>query len=255
MSPQIAWSLFYLYFFSPGYGWITPQTPTGQILCIFVSLLGIPITLLAFKSIGELIAKWVNTMVTKFEKKILKRSEPKHMKTKGAVILFSTMMSLIALNGVLLMPQKDWTIVEGVYFWFITFTTIGFGDYVVDRPPQRITKLSLNTSVYQESHESLNEEQTALVIFLGGFFFTFYAIFTLCIVSSVLNAIMAVIEEKRCCPRCPRCVPRKTQDQRDNDIPYSDPPQQLETNLTYLSTENYGIPMDSMVSLSVTELK
>lgn len=181
-----------------GYGWITPQTPTGQILCIFVSLLGIPITLLAFKSIGELIAKWVNTIVTKFEKKILKRLEPKHKKTKGAVILFSTMISLIALNGVLLKNQTDWTIVEGVYFWFITFTTIGFGDYVLGRP-QRITKLSLNSSKYQESYESLNEEQTAFVIFLD-FFFTFYVIFTLCIVSSVLNAIMAVVEERRCCP-------------------------------------------------------
>ena len=237
-----------------GYGWVTPQTATGQILCIFVSLLGIPITLLAFKSIGELIAKWVNAIVTKFEKKILKRLEPKHMKTKGAVILFSTMISLIAIYSVLLMNHTDWTIVEGVYFWFITFTTIGFGDYVAGRPQLRITKLSLNSSVHQESHESLNEEQTTLAIFLG-FFFTFYDIFTLCIVSSVLNAIMAVIEERRCCPRCPRCVPRKTQDQGDNDIPLSDAPKQLETNLTYLSMENYGIPKDSMVSLSVTELK
>ncbi|XP_020605941.1 two pore potassium channel protein sup-9-like [Orbicella faveolata] len=234
-----------------GYGWITPQTPTGQILCIFVSLLGIPITLLAFKSIGELIAKWVNTIVSKFEKKILKRLEPKHMKTKGAVILFSTMISLIALNSVLLMYHTDWTLVERVYYCFITFTTIGFGDYVVEKPQQRSTKLSLNSSVYQESHESLNEEQTALV----ELFFTFYTIFALCIVSSVLNAIMAVIEERRCRPRCPGCVPRKTQDTGDNDVPYSDAPKQRETNPTYLCMENYGLQKDSMISLSVTELK
>ena len=247
--------LYFVCIFSyPGYGYITPQTPTGQILCIFVSLLGIPITLLAFKSIGELIAKWVNTIVTKIEKKILKRLEPKHMKIKGAVILFWTMILLITLTGVLLMYQTDWTIVEGVYFWFITFTTIGFGDYVVGRPQQRITKLSLNSSRYQESHESLNEEHTALAIFLN-LFFTFYVIFTLCIVSSVLNAIMAVIEERRCHPRCPGCVPRKTQDHGDNDVPYSDTPKQRETKPTYLSMENYGFQKDSMVSLSVTELK
>jgi len=252
MSHQIISSLFCLYFFFyPGYGWITPQTPTGQILCIFVSLLGIPITLLAFKSIGELIAKWVNTIVSKFEKKILKRLEPKHMKTKGAVILFSTMISLIALNSVLLMYHTDWTLVERVYYCFITFTTIGFGDYVVEKPQQRSTKLSLNSSVYQESHESLNEEQTALV----ELFFTFYTIFALCIVSSVLNAIMAVIEERRCRPRCPGCVPRKTQDTGDNDVPYSDAPKQRETNPTYLCMENYGLQKDSMISLSVTELK
>ena len=209
-------------------------------LCILVSLLGIPITLLAFKSIGELIAKWVNTIVTKFEKKVLKRLEPKHMKTKGAVILFSTMISLIALNSVWLMDQTDWTLVEGVYFWFTTFTTIGFGDYVVGHSQQRITMLSLNNSVYQESHESLNEEKTALGIF-RDLFLTFYIIFTLCIVSSVLNAIMAVIEERRCRPRCPGCVPRKTQETGDNDVHYSDAPNERGTNPTCLSMENFGI--------------
>lgn len=196
----------------------------------------------------------MNTIVTKFERKILKRLEPKHIKTKGAVILFSTMISIIALNSVLLMDQTDWTFVEGVYFWFITFTTIGFGDYVVGQPQQRITILSLNSSIYQESHKSLDEEQTALVIFLD-IFFTFYIIFTLCIVSSVLNAIMAVIEERRCRPRCPGCIPRKTQDMGDNDVPCSDAPKKCATNPTYSSMENYGFQTNSMVSPSVTELK
>ena len=256
MSPQIISSLFAFILFYQGYGWITPQTPAGQILCIFVSLVGIPITLLAFKSIGELIAKWVNTIVTKFEKKILKRLEPKHMKSKSAVILFLTMLLLISLNGVMQMySQTDWTVVEGVYFWFISFTTIGFGDYVADRPQQRIKQLSLNSTENQENHELDNAEQTWLEIFLGVFF-TFYAIFTLCIVSSVLNAILAVIEERNCRPRCPGCVPRKTQDHgADNDVPYSNAPKQRETNLTYLNMENYGFQKDSMVSLSVTELK
>ncbi len=192
--------------FSTGYGYITPQTSTGQILCIFVSLLGIPIALLAFKSVGELIAKSINTIVAKFEKKILNRSEPKQMKTKSAVILFSIMVLLIVANGLLLMYFTGWSIVEGVYFWFITFTTIGFGDYV-SREPQRIKQLSLNSSVSQENmNGSLDAEETTFVIF-AGLFFTFYNIFTLCIVSSVLNSIMAAIEESKCRPRCPGCVP------------------------------------------------
>lgn len=254
MSPQIISFLLCLYFASdPGYGWITPQTPVGKVLCIFVSLLGIPITMLAFKSIGELIAKWVNTIVTKFEKKIFKRLEPKHLKTKGVVILFSTMVLLIVLNGVFLMYQTHWTIVEIVYFWFITFTTIGFGDYVVDPPQQRIKQLSLNSTENREKHESDNEEQTWLGIFVG-LYSTFYIIFTLCIVSSVLSAIMAVIEERRCRPRCPGCVPQKTQDHGENDVPYSNAPRQRENNQTYLNMENNGFQKDSMVSLSVTEL-
>ena len=57
-------------------------------MCIIVSLLGIPITMLTLKSAGELIAEIANTIVTRFEKKILKKGEPKQVKTKSAVILF-----------------------------------------------------------------------------------------------------------------------------------------------------------------------
>ncbi|CAH3122349.1 unnamed protein product, partial [Pocillopora meandrina] len=126
-----------------GYGFITPQTSTGQMLCIFVCLIGVPITLLTLKSIGELIAKWVHTIVWKFEKEILKRPEPKQMQTKSAVILFSFMVLLIVVSA-LCIRDSNWSFVEGIYFWFVTFTTIGFGDYILWKPT-RIKKLSLNS--------------------------------------------------------------------------------------------------------------
>ncbi|XP_078357021.1 two pore potassium channel protein sup-9-like isoform X1 [Oculina patagonica] len=231
-----------------GYGYITPQTPTGQILCIFVSLLGIPIALLAFKSVGELIAKWVNTIVTKFEKKILKRSEPKQMKTKSAVILFSIMVLLIVINGLLLMVLTGWSILEGIYFWFITFTTIGFGDYVL-RQPQRIKGLALNSTVNQANKHDSGDADTSAIFF--ELFGTFYSILALCIVSSVLNAIMAAIEERKCRPRCQGCIPRKIQNHVDND----DSTEQRATNMTYLGMENYGFQKSNTQSLTVTELK
>ena len=196
--------------FAAGYGYITPQTPAGKILCIFVSLFGIPITMLALKSIGELIAKGINKIVTKFEKKILKRSEPKYVKPKSAVILFTLVVLLIVVNGLAITTHlNDWTIVEGVYFWFITFTTIGFGDYHL-RQPQRIRQLSVNIS----TNKSVNQENKHVSgAALAGMhvFFTSYYIICLCIVSSVLNSIMSVIAERKCCRRCPGCVPRKTQ--------------------------------------------
>ena len=243
--------------FSAGYGYITPQTPAGQILCIFVSLLGIPITLLAFKSVGELIAKGANTAVTKFEKKILKRSEPKLIETKSAVILFSIMVLLIVVNS-LLMRFPQWSFVEGVYFWFISLTTIGFGDYLL-RSSQRITKLYLNSSASQQNeHMSLDAGQATSALIFLGLFFTFYYIFGLCIVSSVLNSIMAAIEEKKCRPRCPGCFPRKSQNHvhSDDGQTTDTPPHQHESNPTYLSLENYGLQKDNMVSaLAQTELK
>ena len=86
--------------------------------------------MLAFKSIGELITKGVNKVIEKFESKLLKRPEPNQMQAKSAVFLVSLMAVLIVVNGSLMMPVFNWSLVEGVYFWFITLTTIGFGDYV-----------------------------------------------------------------------------------------------------------------------------
>ena len=193
-------------------------------LCIFVSLLGIPITLLTLKSAGELIAELANTIVTRFEKKILKKEEPKQVKTKSAVILFSFMVLFIVGNGLLSTLLQGWTLVQGVYFWFVTLSTIGFGDYVVwhrETEIMNITGLNELADLGQASSKVV----ISLVLIL-------YTLIGLCIVSSVLNAIMVAMEEVKLRPRCPRCVPRKTQDLVQT-------PNQLDdVNMTSLSTEN-----------------
>ena len=209
-----------------GYGYITPQTAAGQMLCIFVSLLGIPITLLTLKSAGELIAKLANKIVTTFEKKVLKKEEAKQVKTKSAVILFSFMVLLIVGNGLLSMLLRGWTFVQGVYCWFVTLSTIGFGDYVPNRENEliNITGLKLDNELAE-----LGQASSTVVISL---FLILHTLIGLCIVSSVLNAIMVAMEEVKLRPRCPRCVPRKTQD-------LAHTPKQLDdVNMTSLSTEN-----------------
>ena len=207
-----------MFLFAAGYGYITPRTPAGQILCLVVSLFGIPITLLTLKSIGELISKGVSKILTKFEKKVLNRSEAKHVKTKSAIILFALVVLLIVVNQLAIITHLDWTLVEGVYFWFITFSTIGFGDYVL-RPPQRIKQLFADIS----ANKSVNQENTHLSVetksaSLKGrrFLFMFYYILSLCIVSSVINSIIAVFEERKCHSRCSGCVPREIQEHVQN---------------------------------------
>lgn len=206
-------------------------------LCIFVCLLGVPITLLTLKSIGELIAKWVHTIVWKFEKEILKRPEPKQMQTKSAVILFSFMVLLIVVSA-LCIRDSNWSFVEGIYFWFVTFTTIGFGDYILWKPT-RIKKLSFNRSkTHNNKSSDALQRQTTFAIF-KDLLKAFYYIVALCIVSSVLNAIAALMEERRCHTTCPCCIPRKKKktdskdpdeeerqtsipDERDFNVEYSD---------------------------------
>lgn len=177
------------------YGNITPQTPAGKILCIFISLLGIPITLLTLKSIGELISRRLKVIVTKFEKKILKRPEPKRVQTKSA-----------------LTHSLDWTFIEGLYFWFITFTTIGFGDYVISNiDVPNYNKLTFNLSSHQENKDE------SVDLHIDNILNMLNCLFGLCIVSSVLDSITASIEERTCRPRCFGCCNRKIQDHVNNE--------------------------------------
>lgn len=207
--------------------------------------------MLALKSVGELIAKWVSAIVTKFEVKILKRSEPKRLQTKSAAILFSLMVLMIVGNGLLMMFFAGWSLVEGVYFGFVTLTTIGFGDYTA-RSSQKITHLTINSSRNQQNYTLQTDDAGNITALIFSLFFTFYFILCLCIVSSVLNSIMAAMEQRKCRLRCSGCVPRKTKHHAATG--QNNNPEQHETNMTYLSMENFGFKKENIASLPVTEI-
>lgn len=165
--------------------------------------------MLALKTVGELIVYGVNKVVKKFEATVLKRSEVRQLQTKTAVILFSLLVMSMMTASIILGRRAGWTVTESFYYCFITYTTIGFGDYVTKDFPQSIQMLSSNGSITHQGQEKrfFEVEETAriflsmLALFLG--------IQGLCLVSSVLNSIMAAIEELNLRPRCLR---RKTED-------------------------------------------
>lgn len=205
-------------------------------MCIFVSLLGIPVTLLTLNSIGELIAKLVNTVVTKLEKKIFKRSEPKQVKTKSAVALFSSMVVLVIVSGRIQMMFSGRTLVEEVYFWFVTFSTIGFGDYLHRTShSSRIKLLSLNSSGNQENENEIHYQTKSTFVILVGVAYICLYVVGLCIVSSVINSIVAALEEHERRRRCSGCVPRKIQHQEDSGRHSS--PQKREADMTSSGTD------------------
>ena len=48
---------------SIGYGHITPETPVGQLFTVVYCLVGLPICMFTLKTLGEIIAKVVNSVV------------------------------------------------------------------------------------------------------------------------------------------------------------------------------------------------
>ena len=202
------------------------------------------------KSVGDLIAKLFNTIVTQFENKVLKKVEPQHVETKSAVILFLLMVLLMVINSLVTMEFKDWTFVQGVYFSFVTLSTIGFGDYIL-KEPQRIKQLQLSANIsknLQTEDKSGDPMQTSskLVSFVLSMP---HCVLGLCIVASVLNAITSAIEKRKLRPRCSGCVPRKIEDHVET------PKKRSDLNMTSLSTENVGFRNENRESLSITNLR
>jgi len=202
------------------------------------------------KSVGELITKLASAVVTKFEKKVLKRAEPKQVQSKSAVILVVLMLVLMIANSFFTKSLRGWTLIEGVYYWFVTFTTIGFGDYVLHQP-QKIQQLPVNNPEKFVKEDVGTKEFIFVVV--QRKLITLYSLMCLCFVASVLNSIMAAIEERKCRPRCPGCLPLKTRDHPHNNGQH-DIPKRHEPFITRLNMENTGLQRTNMDSSAMSEI-
>ena len=139
---------------------------------------------------------------------------------------------------------------EGVYFWFITLTTVGFGDYI----PHEIPMLSItiiNTTQNGPDKDEPANKDFATLFFLDVFFIV-ECMLGLCVVSSVLNSIMAALEERKCCLQCPRCVPRNRQSHPDNELDKA--PARREAGMTHFRMDNAEFQKESIGSVSLNEI-
>ncbi|XP_048780013.1 two pore potassium channel protein sup-9-like [Ostrea edulis] len=112
-----------------GYGHSTPQTDSGKIFCMWYALVGIPLCLIMFQSVGERL----NTFVTFLLKQIKKCFRLKNCEVSQTnLIMVACILSCLFLTagaGVFTYFE-DWSYLDAFYYCFITLTTIGFGDYV-----------------------------------------------------------------------------------------------------------------------------
>lgn len=158
-----------------GYGKMAPSTVWGRIFCIFYAIFGIPITGLMLKSIGERITETIANVFRFIDRRICNR-DPQSIHMKTVVAVFVIVISMILILATLAMKYEGWTYFEGLYFGFITLSTIGFGDYV-------------------PMHPSENTDHPAFVIIFTVITFLYFTV-GLALVSSALLAISRLFEDE-----------------------------------------------------------
>lgn len=125
-----------------GYGHSTPRTIYGKSFCIFYTLVGIPIFLIMFQSVGERLNSLIVYVFSYFKKKLrFKNPEVSMVELIGVEFGLSITITIFAMY--VFVRSEGWTYFDAAYYCFITLTTIGFGDMV---PLQTNNNLSDNFS-------------------------------------------------------------------------------------------------------------
>jgi len=164
--------------------------------------------MLALKTLGEIVSKLVYKLVFIVETKVLCKKTPQKVKIKSFFITFTLMLLTLCAGGVMQIYVESGTFVEGVYSWFATLSTIGYGDYIPS------WSLLQNTG---ESHTTVWLVISALSI---------PSLALLSVVSGVLNSLVEAMEEFKIqfksCYKCPRCQKRKStqikKTQKENSV-------------------------------------
>ncbi|XP_041928900.1 potassium channel subfamily K member 5a [Alosa pseudoharengus] len=116
-----------------GYGNIAPKTPAGRVFCIFYGLFGVPLCFTWISELGKFFggrAKHLGRFLTKRGVSLRKTQI-----TCTAIFLLWGLVVHLVIPPFVFMSQEGWTYIEGLYFSFVTLTTIGFGDLVAGIDP------------------------------------------------------------------------------------------------------------------------
>ncbi|NXP10980.1 KCNK3 protein, partial [Thinocorus orbignyianus] len=114
---------------STGYGHAAPSTDGGKVFCMVYALLGIPLTLVMFQSLGERINTFVKYLLHRIKKCLGMRRAEVSMANMVTIGFFSC-ISTLCIGAAAFSYYEHWSFFHAYYYCFITLTTIGFGDYV-----------------------------------------------------------------------------------------------------------------------------
>ncbi len=107
-----------------GYGHSTPRTIAGKCFCILYSLIGIPIALIMFQSVGERLNSLISFLLAKVKRKLKLKNQD-----VGLIDLITVETALTFtityIASYVFMKYEGWSYFDAIYYCFITLTTIG----------------------------------------------------------------------------------------------------------------------------------
>lgn len=107
-----------------GYGHSTPRTMPGKFFCIVYSLVGIPIALIMFQSVGERLNSLISFLLGKLKRRLkLKNQEVSLIDLITVETLLTFTITCIA--SYVFVKYEGWHLFDAIYYCFITLTTIG----------------------------------------------------------------------------------------------------------------------------------
>ncbi len=101
----------------------------GKIFCMCYALIGIPLTIVMFQSIGERL-NMCTTHLLKYIKRCLKFKDTEVSQSLLIITCMNMSSGVVAVGMLAFAHLEGWGYVDSFYYCFITLTTIGFGDFV-----------------------------------------------------------------------------------------------------------------------------
>eukprot|EP00111_Clytia_hemisphaerica_P003038 TCONS_00008633-protein len=123
----------WLYFMSVacttiGYGDVSPKTDNGRFFYMIFSLFGIPLVVSVLTACGGII-KAINKRFFKFLNRCCFKEKPVISESLMTTIsIFILFIGYVAIGCLLCAGLNNLTLFESIYFWIVTFSTVGFGD-------------------------------------------------------------------------------------------------------------------------------
>lgn len=161
-----------------GYGHSVPQTISGQIFCMLYACIGIPLNLTMFQAIGERMGVLMSFVLRRIKRCLGLKSRDVsliHLVALGLIIWFA----FLCAGAAMFSHYERWDFYRSLYYFFVTLTTIGFGDMVA---LQEVNRKHPSNGAYNS--KTLYIASTLIMIYVG-----------LAIASSVINLLVMRLME------------------------------------------------------------